>query len=365
MVAMVDQTTVAPYPMKLRSISLPKVWGGRRLEHVLGRRLPGDGPIGEVWTAWDGLRIANGAVAGKKLATLIEHSSNLVANPGTVSGNADPFPLLVKFLEARENLSVQVHPDDSYARAHEGQPFGKCEAWYVLAADPGATVIQGVKRPITKHELLDAARDSRILDLLEEVPVRAGDVLINTPGTIHALSAGVVIYELQQSCDLTYRLYDWARGGSTPRALHLPQASDVADLSPLSRHRVEPIVADREGYRKSYLCACRYFAAELLEIDPETRVRRGASQFRIVTVIAGRCLINHPTLVSGGLLLRPGESALIPSQLGEYRLKTAWSSCKLVESYVPDLDVDVVGQILQLGGDSLRSDLRPYVRGPI
>ncbi|WP_456414943.1 type I phosphomannose isomerase catalytic subunit, partial [Oceanithermus profundus] len=145
-------------------------------------------------------------------------------------------PLMVKFLDTAQWLSVQVHPDDAYARAHEAESgwLGKAEAWVVLEAEPGAQVIYGVKRPVTRAELRAAALDGSILELLNFVPVQKGDVIYVPPGTIHALGPGLLVYEVSQRSDLTYRLYDYGRG----RELHLDRALDVARLEPqAAKHR--------------------------------------------------------------------------------------------------------------------------------
>jgi mannose-6-phosphate isomerase len=283
------------------------------------------------------------------------------------------FPLLVKFLDARENLSIQVHPDDTYARAREGWPFGKSEMWYVLGAEPGARVFHGLARDVSAEELGRVFSDGAPVDVLAQVEVHPGDVLINPPGTVHALGGGIVLYELQQSCDLTYRLYDWDRsaGNGPPRELHLDKGLEVIDARALTRHKVEPVVLAEPNYERAILCVSRYFVAERLTYSSRLRIEPPRPRFELLTVLVGRCRVRsgadeawHP--------LRPGESVLLPAVHGAYEVEAAEGPSSVIRAYVPDLLADLVEplrargipveQIAQLGGDVTRSDLVPYLR---
>lgn len=189
-----------------------------------------DEPIGEAWMVFDENRVASGPYAGRVLAEVLPELGEAFLGRAVVERYGPRLPLMVKFLDTADWLSVQVHPDDAYARAHEAQTgwLGKAEAWVVLEAEPGAQVIYGVKRPVTREELRAAAQDGTILKLLNFVPVQQGDVIYVPPGTIHALGPGLLVYEVSQRSDLTYRLYDYGRG----RELHLDRALDVARLEP-------------------------------------------------------------------------------------------------------------------------------------
>lgn len=360
------------YPLKFRSIALEKVWGGRRLESVLGKSLPGRGPIGEIWGVWDGLSIVNGSYRGKTLAEVVrQRPSILGGDPPDRSGRDAVFPLLIKFLDASENLSIQVHPDDDYAQAIARVPFGKCEMWYILSAEPGAVIYHGPRRAITRAELSAALGDGSILDLLERVEVHSGEVILNPPGTIHALGAGIVLYELQQSCDVTYRLYDWDRGGADQprRELHLDHGSAVSDLDPPAFHQIRPI--RRAVGDSTILGACRSFAAELWRLDAPRHEDGRFDRFEVLTALSGSHRLASVGLAWPSVILRPGDSALLPAGLGDFAVTPVGGPGCLVRSYVPDLARDIVhpllasgidrDSIIQLGGDPRRSDLRSVV----
>jgi mannose-6-phosphate isomerase len=358
------------YPLLLNPRAIEKVWGGRELARIFDFHLPANTSIGEVWTAWDGLTVINGPAIGTTLAELVrDQPSALLGSP---IGEADPdtFPLLAKFLHARENLSIQVHPDDDGARRLEQQLFGKSEMWFVVAAEPGAIVWHGPKRELSSAELRDALQTGRIPELLQQVQVSSGDVLINPPGTIHALGRDIVIFELQQSSDLTYRLFDWERatGAGPPRALHLEQGLAVADLVPAARHKIETVTFDEDGWRRQILGACRYYAAELWELTGRPVILPAIGRFQILTTLTGQLVITSRDSARPRMTLPSGHSVVVPADTADVTLAAATASCQVFRSYVPSLAADVVAPlrsrgiadaaILQLGGNPNRSDLR-------
>lgn len=370
-----ESSATAGQPLTFHPVMLEKVWGGRRLESVLGRKLPGHDPIGEIWGIWDGLTIASGPHQGETLAALAQRQPEAL-----IAGSTDPsaeakFPLLIKFLDASQNLSIQVHPDDDWARSVEQVPFGKCEMWYVLHAEPGAVIYHGTRRAVTREELIAALGDGSILTLLQQLEVRSGDVIINPPGTIHALGAGIVLYELQQSCDITYRLYDWDRGDSAgpKRDLHLDKGSAVSDLDPPAQHRIRPIARGDAADDPTILCACRSFVAELLTLGSPRRERGAIGRFEILTALEGSLRLSAANAQWPPFSLRAGDSILLPSGSGAYTISPVGAPGRLIKSYVPDLARDIAQPLLargiapdviiQLGGDPRRSDLQAVVAG--
>jgi mannose-6-phosphate isomerase len=364
------------YPIKLRPQSIEKVWGGHELARVLHRKIPGRAAIGEIWVAWDGLWIKNGRWRGQLLRDLVARQRDAVLGPGIDPTTVSEFPLLVKFLDARQHLSIQVHPNDAYARLHEGQPFGKSEMWYVVAADPGAVIYQGLSHSMTPTELRSALESGSIVDHLAKIEVKPGDVFVNAPGTIHALGAGIVIFELQQSSDLTYRLYDWDRpSAGARRPLHVDRAVDVADYLPLSIHQVRPIRIPGLGPDRVFLGASQYYAAELWSIDETEHVMAHQDRFELITALAGTAHLRIPKSLAPAATLAGGETALIPADIEEYTIRSIGASAQVIRSYVPDLRKDLIDplqaggasddDIMRLGGDPRTSALAalPSKRG--
>lgn len=256
-------STPAPHPLVLTPILLPKVWGGRRLS-ALGKALP-DGPVGESWeladlptTAASGAGghaarsiIAQGPLAGKTL-----HDAMAAWGPGLM-GETNPspdggFPLLVKYLDAREHLSVQVHPSPAWAAAHPDAHL-KTESWFIIAAEPGAQLFVGFKPAVTRDDLARAIADGTVPALMHARPAVPGQCHTLPSGTVHALGAGILIAEVQMPSDTTYRLYDWTREYDRPkRELHIEQALACASFDapppPLAATGERSVVARTESY---------------------------------------------------------------------------------------------------------------------
>jgi mannose-6-phosphate isomerase len=363
-------TAVPDYPLRFRPELKEKVWGGRTLAALVGAPQT-ERRIGEAWLIHESMPVQNGPLQGRILADLVRDFPQQMLGArgaGFVVDGVARFPLLAKILDAEDWLSVQLHPNDEQARAREGVPYGKCEFWLVLDAAPGARVIHGLTQRVSPEELVRAARNGAIREMFDTVEVSAGDVLINTHGMIHALGPGLRIYELQQSSDITYRLYDWDRPASDGRALHLDQSAAVADYEPVLAHTIAPIeFSSRSGTETRMLCACRFFAATHKRItDVETANTRGVSP-HLLTMLGGR-----GDIVAGDMRmpLHAGDSILVPAGLGEYAL-IADGEMRVVTGFVPSLENDVVrplraigcsnAQIVQLGGDGSRSDLHSFL----
>lgn len=203
------------YPFLLRPEFVERPWGARDLAPIYPDHRC-ERPVGEVWLTGDENRVANGPLAGRTLGELSrEYGRALVGESACETGR---FPLLIKFLFPREKLSVQVHPDDETAR-RVGQPCGKTECWYVLAADPGAQVALGLKQGVTREQLAQAIREVRAEELLNWIDIHAGEMIYVDAGTVHTIGAGSILVETQQNSDTTYRLYDYGR----PREIHVEQ----------------------------------------------------------------------------------------------------------------------------------------------
>jgi mannose-6-phosphate isomerase len=333
-----------------------KIWGGRRLERY-GLDLPDGELIGEALVTAGEAVVSAGNGVGKTLQDLVNEdpAARLGARAQAAVGGRAMFPLLAKLLDAAENLSIQVHPDDEGARSLDR--LGKTEAWHVLDVEPGGKLYIGLRDDVTLDAFME---DARLLDGTSAGDIRAvdpvaGKTVLLAPGTIHALGAGVMVYEIQQPSDVTFRLDDWGRvdAQGNPREMHLEQG-EAASREEMRPEWIEPIVLD---HGRMLLTACRYFALEKLSLSPGSTVSLVNDQSpQVVTLLSGSASI------SGGgdqVHLTPGSSGVIwPSS--EPATLVAGEESVLLRAWVPDLLSDVVeparaagatdAQIVALGG---------------
>lgn len=305
------------YPLLLEPSLHVKVWGGRRLETVLHKDLPSAEPYGESWEMHDTAQVANGPLAGQTVkAVLKEYGAELA---GLGNDPTQGFPLLAKFLDAADWLSVQVHPDDTQARSLEGDPRGKTEAWYVLAADEGAQLVLAVQPGTTREAMAGAIRENTLESMLVYATVSPGDVLFIPAGTVHALGPGLLIYEIQQSSDTTYRLYDWGRMdlNGQPRDLHIDKGVQVSNVETL------PEIRHTGGNRMPVvdIVSSPYFTTMLHQLDPRNGQRitldTSGRRFHILTCIEGTATVSTG---DSSVEVEQGRTALIPASVGAYTL---------------------------------------------
>ena len=301
-----------------------RVWGGQLLH-------PSQPPTGEGWLAYSQSVVTNGALAGRKMADLADqYGPDLLGS--TVFGRFGPrFPLLAKILDCADWLSVQVHPNDEQAARLVGPgSFGKTEAWFILDAAPEARILLGVKPGITPPELEAAIREGRVGEIAQEVRVRKSEAALVPAGTLHAVGPGLLIFEIQQDSDITYRVYDWGRPQSAGRSLHIEESVQVTTTAgPLDL--VRPAIDAGTGMARAI--ECRQFVLDLarvgatpLQLDTEGR------SFQIVTAL-GPIEIEVP-----GMRLRLGrfESAVVAGGTGEYRISAPEGPATLLKAAVPD-----------------------------
>lgn len=309
------------YPFRFQPILVERVWGGQRLAHY-GKPVGPNQRIGESWEIADRpaeqSRLANGPWAGYTLHQLVEQLGSQLL--GTHAQGARRFPLLIKLLDARERLSLQVHPPPEVARRFGGEP--KTEMWYVLEADPGAHLFAGLKRGVTRPQLEEALRSplaaSAVAALLHRLPVRAGDAFFVPAGRVHAIDAGVVLVEIQQNSDTTYRVYDWGRVGldGQPRALHVTES-----LASIDFNDVEPALS-------GFPVTCPFFHVELCAVsDTQTDGCDGTS-FHILGCVGGALEVD-------GEPLRPGEFVLLPAALRRYALRACEPATRYLKIALP------------------------------
>ncbi|MCR8843909.1 class I mannose-6-phosphate isomerase [Paenibacillus sp. SC116] len=319
-----------PYPLKFQPEFKERVWGGRALEQF-GLELP-EGHIGEGWMIGDhpnGItQIVNGELAGKGLDEVREQFGREWFGTKGFSEKNGRFPLLIKLLDCNDDLSVQVHPTDEYEGLPKGE-LGKTEMWYVLDAKPGAKIIYGLKENIDRAALAQAIEEGRIMDALQEVPVQAGDSFYIPAGTVHALCAGVVVAEVQQNSDTTYRLYDYNRPGldGKPRELHIEDSLNVIAYEGAGATRMK--TDDAKPNEWLQLAQSPYFVVEKGIVSTPWELSTTAESFVILVICDGTGTLSWE---QGSIEFRSGECFLLPANLGSYTLE---GSCTVLRSIAP------------------------------
>jgi mannose-6-phosphate isomerase len=264
------------------------------------------------------------------------------------------FPLLAKFIDANAQLSVQVHPKDQYAKENEGGKLGKTEFWYILAAEPGASIVYGFKQDTSSSVVRQAIQEVTLDRLLHEEVVQAGDVVFVPAGTVHAIGSGVLLYELQEYSDVTYRMYDYGRltTAGNPRELHIERSLDVSDYGATRRAKMTPVVlASNAGYEERCLVACRYFLTRLLQFEQSTAVKgRTDASCVILTSLGAEVEISYGPDFSCSESLRRGQTMVLPAALGDYHIENSSGDGQLLRSYVPTTD-DAAWQLWQTAND--------------
>ena len=293
------------------------IWGGNRLRKEYGKVSDKD-KIAESWELSchkDGESvIANGEFSGKTLSEYVKEQGKQVL--GKNCEKFENFPILIKLIDAKDNLSVQVHPNNEYAMRVEGE-YGKTEMWYIVDCDPGAELIYGFKGNISRDEFAKRIADNTLLEVTNNVPVHKGDVFFIEAGTLHAIGKGILIAEIQQNSNTTYRVYDYGRVGADgkPRQLHVEKAVEVTELAPPkypTKAMGEPV--EKDGYTETLLSKCEYFNVRKLEISRGASLEASESSFNSLLVLEGRVNI-------GSLTLEKGSSCFIPAGYGKYRLE--------------------------------------------
>ncbi|MFW5735860.1 MAG: type I phosphomannose isomerase catalytic subunit [Halanaerobium sp.] len=312
------------YPLKFDHKYIEKIWGGTKLQNFRD-----DLPAGQIGESWDisaqksGMSVVqNGKLAGKSLKELTEMYPQQVLGEEI---DSEQFPLLLKIIDAQEQLSIQVHPDDEYAAKYEGEA-GKTEAWYVIDADPGSYLIIGTQ-DCTESEFKKAVQNDVINQHVNKVSVEKGDIFFIKAGMLHAIGAGIMLAEVQQSSDTTYRVYDYGRD----RELHLSKALDVIDFKLQSKKR-KGLKICAENYNYSYFCLNDKFALDIIEIKESYQDQGDKERFYILTAVAGEGRLSWG---DQSLKLSETESVLIPAYSEKFKVE---GDLKLMRSYVPDLE---------------------------
>ena len=296
------------------------IWGGSELRRF-GYDIPGD-DTGECWAIsahpnGDCL-IKNGEFSGTSLSSLWENHPELFGNIG-----GDRFPLLIKIIDAKDDLSIQVHPDDEYAKKNENGSFGKTECWYILDCLPDTKIVIGHNAK-SHEEMADMIKNARWSEFIREVPVHPGDFFQINPGTLHAIKGGTLILETQQNSDITYRVYDYDRlQNGKPRQLHLSQSIDVIK-APFTNEESKPVVSDLGNCIITSFVRCSYYTVEKLELKNGSICFDMEEPFINMSVVEGHGSIN-------GISINKGDHFIIPSGYGEYTLD---GSMTIIRSFI-------------------------------
>lgn len=306
------------------------LWGGNRLREEYGKKLDSD-KIAESWELSchkDGQSVIEGGeFDGKTLSELIEAKGKTAAL-GTNCDRFEYFPILIKLIDAKDNLSVQVHPSNEYALKAEGE-YGKTEMWYIVDCNEGAELLYGFKHEISKEEFAERIANNTLLEVANNVPVHKGDVFFIESGTLHAIGSGILIAEIQQNSNTTYRVYDYGRVGKDgkPRELHVEKALDVTERIPPKYPTTAQGAPEKvEGGIKTLLRSCEYFNVNKLEVDGTMTLNADEKSFKSLLFLDGNAEIKDADGVQTAV---KGESFFVPAGSGEF---TITGKCEVILS---------------------------------
>lgn len=316
------------YPLKFQSILKERLWGGTKLKDVLGKPIEND-ITGESWelstVKGDISVIANGNLAGTSLQELIDENPEGVLGKSVVDRFGTDFPILIKFIDAKQDLSIQLHPDDALAKERHDS-FGKTEMWYIMDADKDANLIVGFNKDVSKEEYSESIKNDALLDLLNYETVKEGDAFFINTGKIHAIGAGVLLAEIQQTSDVTYRVFDFNRKDKNGnlRELHTEMALDAIDYSKKDDFKV---VYSSEENVVNEMVDCPYFKTNFLELSQDLKLNVSSrDSFSIYMCVGGSVAIEND---HGTATIQKGETILVPAHCNTIILKT--SEVKLLE----------------------------------
>ncbi len=310
--------------LKLNPIFKDYIWGGTRLRDDFGYESDLN-PMAEGWVLAchkDGKNtVCNKEYCGKTLEEII-NENGVEKTVGTNAAKFPYFPVLIKLIDAKDNLSIQVHPDNEYAERVEHE-FGKTEVWYVLDAEPDATLVYGFKEKITSEEFKSAIENNTLTDVLNVVNVKKGDMFFIEAGTVHAIGKGTLIAEIQQNSNSTYRVYDYGRVGKDgkPRELHIKKAVDVSKTEP-AKYDTKPFGKKEkiEGGTKQLLTECDLFTVYKYEIEKTIKLFADEKSFNHILVVDGSGKINNTPI-------KKGDSFYVPANFGEYKIS---GNCQVI-----------------------------------
>lgn len=310
--------------LKLSPAFKDYLWGGTRLRDDFAKNCDFD-KIAESWELSchkDGPSIIeNGTDKGLTLEEYIEKNGKAIL--GSDCDKFENFPILIKLIDAKDNLSVQVHPNNEYAMRVEGE-YGKTEMWYIVDCDEGAELLYGFKNNISKEEFANRIADNTLLEVTNSVPVHKGDVFFIEAGTLHAIGKGILIAEIQQNSNTTYRIYDYGRVGKDgkPRELHVEKAKDVTNLGPAKAYPETP-VEQKDGYTSKLLSSCDYFTTYAIDVDSKAVLDADDTSFNSILILEGEGKVVGDDTVE----FKKGDSIFVTAGTGKYTID---GKCKAI-----------------------------------
>ena len=317
------------YPLKFKPLFFEKIWGGQKIRTILGKDFGRLANCGESWelSGVEGrnTKISNGSLQGRTLSSVLSQFGNVLAGDGIYQKYGNVFPLLIKFIDAARDLSIQVHPDDGLAKQrHNG--FGKSEMWYILQAHPDAVLISGFNRETDREEYLDYFHKGKLMDLLNTEKAAKGDVFYLPAGRVHTIGKGLLLAEVQQTSDITYRIYDFDRKdkGGNKRELHVTEALDAIDFNYYPDYRTDyPHLPDQPNR----MIKTPFFTTNKLILTKKLRLDRASIDcFKIYIGVGGSGKV-------AGESITTGEVALVPASLKAYLLEPS-GELELLETYI-------------------------------
>ncbi|HBC79228.1 MAG TPA: mannose-6-phosphate isomerase [Bacteroidales bacterium] len=324
------------YPLKFEPILKEKIWGGSSLADFYGKRPGNLKNIGESWelsAVSDNLSvISNGFLAGNNIEEIIEVYMGDITGDSVFEKFGNEFPLLIKLIEARHDLSVQVHPDDELAKERH-QAYGKTEMWHILRSENNAKIFTGFSRPVSRNTYIEAVKNNSIGDLLNTESAAPGDTFFTPAGRIHAIGAGIVLAEIQQTSDITYRIYDWGRKDKNgkSRQLHTDLALDAIDFNQYGRSK---IIKEHHKNRSENLVSCKYFDTNIIQINEQiARDYNLIDSFVVYICTEGRFVISWD---SGSESVTKGETVLLPAMISDVVLVPE-QEATLLETYISNI----------------------------
>lgn len=320
------------YPLKFNTIYKDKIWGGNKIKSYLGKDFSPLPNCGETWEI-SGVKsdvsvVANGPLAGQTLAALLEKYRGELVGESVYRRFGNEFPLLIKFIDANDDLSIQVHPDDTLAKERHDS-FGKTEMWYVIQADEGAKLIAGFNQKITEDLYLDKLESGKLNDILNEEQVNAGDVFFLPAGRVHTIGKGLLIAEIQQTSDITYRIYDFDRvdDKGNKRELHTEQALAALDYNVYPEYKS---LYSKKTNEPTEVVTCEYFTTNILEYTQPVNRNYTIDSFVIHVCVNGSYKLNYG---AESLEVKMGDCVLIPAGITDVWLKTE-KGFKILETYI-------------------------------